>query len=628
MVRLILAGLSAIVGLVFTGLALSAISVVGADDIVDAAPTQVHDGAYAYVLNPQLVPFENTEATLHVSGEQDLFMGTASGVDVNSYLTGIAHEEVTEVDMPQPLSSRFVSGEPLPLNDAASRDWWTDSQTGTELSHTFDLDDDTGDLIVVAPAEPEGNLDNVTVSLSMDTGGVFPTSLLGLAAAVLAFGTAAFFVLRWFDARPGRRRRRQRGAGRESSWSSRRGGSGGGSGRGGSGSGGSGSGGSGSGGSGMSGLGTRAKELAGKARAKAGRATASAAGLIGSASGKASKKGTASKHSRHRATQRSTRLAALGSIAALGLLSGCSPLPIAKPSTPELTPMERPALLPGESGEFLTTYTERLDASLKGDEESLDSIQAPPLLDRTRAEILVAEANDTELSAVNFEQVVAGGPSFGQYPMWFIAFGKPADNDETVQAMLVTRESAGADWQVTQSLFVPQENVPTLVADGTGAVKQSGDDFTELGVSANEALQKYMETGEEQDGDQNIDYASDAFSNFRDYVDEMAGNDDAFEGINVSCGPYDEASVPLGSYGLTTETGDVSFGEVRCTIELQVKSGGSIDVGDELKAVMTSDLKGKKLRINASIPYMLLGSDQTNLIVGSDWFLLSAETSD
>ena len=84
----------------------------------------------------------------------------------------------------------------------------------------------------------------------------------------------------------------------------------------------------------------------------------------------------------------------------------------------------------------------------------------------------------------------------------------------------------------------------------------------------------------------------------------------------------------LASHGLKTETGDVAFGEVRCTIELKVRSGGSIDVGEELEAVMTSDLEGGKLLISASIPYMLLGSEQTNLIVGSDWFLLEAQTTD
>ncbi|WP_286957798.1 hypothetical protein [Brevibacterium sp. UBA7493] len=585
MVRLILAAFSAIVGFVCAALSLSALSVVGADDIVDTAPSQVHDGAYAFVLNPQLVPFENTEATLQVSGDTDLFMGTASGVDVDSYLTGIAHEEVTEIDFPQALKTRFVDGEPAPLNDAAGRDWWTASQTGSQLSHTFDLDAESGEVIVVAPADPEGNLDGVDVQLKMDTGGVFPASLIGLAIAILAFGAAAYFLLRWLDARPGRRRRLRREYGR------------GGSGRGGS------------GGSGMSDLGNRAKDLAGRTAASA-------------------KRATARKNRSQRTAQRARKATGIGSVVTLGVLAGCSPLPVAQPSSPNLTEFERPALRAGEAGEFLTSYTERLDASLKGDEDQLDKIQAPPLLDRTRAEVLIAKAGKTELSAVNFDQIVAGGPSFAEYPMWFIAFGKPAESDETVQAMLVTRESAGEDWQVTQSLFVPQENVPTLVAGGTGAVEQSGKEFTELGTTANETLQQYLETGEIPENDQSIEYASDAFTGFRDYVDEMAGNDEAFEDTKVTCDPYDEATVPLASHGLKTETGDVAFGEVRCTIELKVRSGGSIDVGEELEAVMTSDLEGGKLLISASIPYMLLGSEQTNLIVGSDWFLLEAQTTD
>jgi len=607
-VRLILAAFSAIGGLVCAALSLSALSVVGADDIVDTAPSQIHDGAYAFVLNPQLVPFENTEATLQVSGDAELFMGTASGVDVDSYLTGIAHEEVTEIDFPLALKTRFIDGEPAPLNDAAGRDWWTASQTGSQLSHTFDLDAESGEVIVVAPADPEGNLDGVDVQLKMDTGGVFPASLIGLALAILAFGTAAYFLLRWLDARPGRRRRLRREYGR------------GGSGRGGSSRTGSGRGGSGRGGSGgsrMSDLGARAKDLAGRTAASATRATA-----------RKNRSQRTAQQARKATAQRARKATAIGSVVTLGVLAGCSPLPVAQPSSPNLTEFERPALRAGEAGEFLTSYTERLDASLKGDEDQLDKIQAPPLLDRTRAEILIAKAGKTELSAVNFDQIVAGGPSFAEYPMWFIAFGKPAESDETVQAMLVTRESAGEDWQGTQSLFVPQENVPTLVAGGTGAVEQSGKEFTELGTTANETLQQYLETGEIPENDQSIEYASDAFTGFRDYVDEMAGNDEAFEDTKVTCDPYDQATVPLASHGLKTETGDVSFGEVRCAIELKVRSGGSIDVGEELEAVMTSDLEGGRLVISTSIPYMLLGSEQTNLIVGSDWFLLEAQTTD
>lgn len=585
MVRLILAAFSAVVGLVCAALSLSALSVVGADDVAETAPSQVRDGAYAFVLNPQLVPFQNTEATLQVSGDADLFMGTASGVDVDSYLTGVAHEEVTEVDIPQALQTRFIDGEPAPLNDAAGRDWWTASQTGRQLSHTFDLDAESGEVLVVAPAEPEGNLDGVDVQLKMDAGAVFPVSLIGLAIAILAFGAAGYFLLRWLDARPGRRRRLRREYGR--GWSGR----------------------GGSSGSGMSDLGARAKDLVGRTAASATRATTR-------------------KNRSQRLAQQVRAAAAVGSVVTLGVLAGCAPLPMAQPSSPNLTEFERPALRAGEAGAFLTSYTERLDESLKGDEDRLDKIQAPPLLDRTRAEVLIAEAGKTELSAVNFEQIVAGGPSFGEYPMWFIAFGKPAGSDETVQAMLVTRESAGEDWRVTQSLFVPQENVPTLVADGTGAVEQSGTEFTELGTTANETLQQYLETGEISENDQNIEYASDAFTGFRDYVDEMAGNDEAFEDITVTCDPYDEATVPLAEHGLKTETGDVSFGEVRCAIELKVRSGGSIDVGEELEAVMTGDLDGGRLIISTSIPYMLLGSEQTNLIVGSDWFLLEAQTTD
>ena len=97
--------------------------------------------------------------------------------------------------------------------------------------------------------------------------------------------------------------------------------------------------------------------------------------------------------------------------------------------------------------------------------------------------MLIARADEQTLSAVNFTEVVAGGPMFSEYPMWFIGFGDPGEGD-SVQAMLVTRESASQEWKVAQSLFVPRDAVPTLLAAGDGAVPVAPDAHQDVAAAA------------------------------------------------------------------------------------------------------------------------------------------------
>ena len=388
MLRLILAAVCAVIGLAVTALAVSAVAVTGTDDVTETEPFTVADGTYAVVLDEQQVPYEGSTAAITAEGDTELFIGTASGVDTENYLTGVAHETITGVEFPGVLSHRSVPGEPQPVTPAATRDWWLASDTGTAVTHRFDLDA-APQMVVIAPADPDATLDGTTVRLSMDVEGVFGFSLLGFAVAVLAFGLAVFFLLRWWNTRlrppPKLPKRKGTGDGR---------GTGKGSGD----------------------------------RPAPARRPGKASGRLG---------GTAA-----------------GASAMALVLSGCSqlPLPIAQPAEPELTPYERPALRPGDAGTFMTDYTEALDATLAGDQEELDGIQTGPLLGRTRAEVLIARAEEQTLSAVAFTEVVAGGPMFDEYPMWFIGFGDPGEG-ESVQAMLVTRESAAEDWKAAQSLF-------------------------------------------------------------------------------------------------------------------------------------------------------------------------------
>lgn len=569
MFRVILAVLCAIIGLAAAALAVSAVTVVGADDVTEAETFTVADGAYAVVLDEQLVPFSGTTAWITADGDEELFIGTASGVDVENYLTGVAHETITRVDFPGVPEHRLVPGEPHPVTAAPTRDWWTASDSGATVTHRFDLDAEP-QVVVVAPADPEGTLDGVRVTLAMDAHGVFGFSFLGFALAVAALGLAAFLLLRWWNSRlrPPPKFPRGKRTGRRANGTT-----------------------------------DRAARTAGSPRrTRAGVADRSRGGVLGRRSG------------------------VLAGASAMALaLSGCTALPIAQPATVELTPYERPALRDGDAGRFMTDYTESLDAALDGELETLDLIQTGPLLDRTRAEVLIARADEQTLSAVNFTEVVAGGPMFSEYPMWFIGFGDSGEGD-SVQAMLVTRESASQEWKVAQSLFVPRDAVPTLLAAGDGAVPVAPDAHQDVAAAAATQLDGFLETGELPERPVELTYPTEAFSGFREYVDQFTDGDNAFEDVTVTCEPYTDA--PLSEYALETEVGAVSFGEARCTIALSVPEDFSIDMGTAVEAVMTSEGEGNAVQIEASVPYMLTSAGAENTVYGSDWFLLSSQTTE
>src|SRR5699024_4042434 len=106
----------------------------------------------------------------------------------------------TDVDFPRTAIHRGVAGDPVPASPAPTRDWWTHTDTGTTVSHTFDLDADP-QVIVVAPADEEGTLADAQVTLSMDVREVLGLALAGFAGAVALMGIGAFYLLRWWFSR-------------------------------------------------------------------------------------------------------------------------------------------------------------------------------------------------------------------------------------------------------------------------------------------------------------------------------------------------------------------------------------------------------------------------------------------
>ena len=200
MLRPIIAGLSTLVGVLSGTLAVSAMSVAGTQEVTEAKPFEVQDGAYAVVLDEQIVPYTNSTVTITADSDSEIFLGTANGVDTRNYVTGVAHEEITDVSFIGTVERRFVAGQP-PSVPAESRDWWTQEQTGTHVSHTFDLEAQP-QVVFIAPTGDNTDLGGTTVTMSMDVKGVFGVSLLGFALTVIAFAVAIALFLWWRNDRP------------------------------------------------------------------------------------------------------------------------------------------------------------------------------------------------------------------------------------------------------------------------------------------------------------------------------------------------------------------------------------------------------------------------------------------
>lgn len=554
LIRLGLAAIAAIAGVVVSVLVYSALHVVGTDDVTESAPFTVTEGAHALVLDEQIVPYSDTTVTLTASGDSELFLGTANGVDTQDYLTGVAQEEITDVDFSGGISHRFVAGSEDLAAAPEGLDWWTDTEKGKTVSTTIDLEAEP-ETLVVMPQDPKATLDGVKVSMTMDTPGVFSLCIVGMAVALVLFAIAVFFVFGWWNSRlrpPPRRR-----------------------------------------------LSSEEKESR-RARLR-------------------------STFSRPRGGKPRTRsVLVAGPLVATLALSGCSVVPIARPHHPDVEAYEKPALEPGDAGDLLGTYSEDLDKALHDDPDDLDAIQTSPVLERTKAEIEVAKADDASLAAVDFSEVVAGGPSFTEYPMWFLAFATPADRPDTRQAMLVTRASAAEHWKVEQSLFVPAKATPVLQAEeGTNVVERAGESHTAVAATAGKDLASYLETGKAPKSEVTI--TPDGFSGFLDYVKGFSAEDAGFEKVKTEC--TDFPGDDLAAKGLVTENGTVSLGEMRCTISFDVPGDYSVDMGDAVEAVMTTEDDGSHVSITTSLPYMLTTDGKSaGTVTGSDWFLLSAET--
>ena len=550
-------------------LVVSALSVVGTDEVTETEPFKVKDGAYAVVLDEAIVPYSGTDVTVQAANAdgKELFLGTANGVDADSFLDGVAQEQISDVAFPSTVEHRFIPGDDAPEATIKDRDWWVSQDTGATVSKTFDLDADP-QVLVISAADPDENLDSTTVTLEMRVAGVLAMSLIGIAMGILLAGFAAFFFLRWFNSRIRPEKK-----------------------------------------NGPSGRGPDPEPTDG--HTDDGHTNVSDAG----------RNGQGPPRRRDLRSRRSFRIATAATLTSGLALSGCTALPVAQPHSPDITPYERTAMRPGEAGKFMTDYTESLDKILKDGGTDLESIQGAPLIERTRAQIQIADKAKQELRAPNFSEVVAGSPSFTEYPMWFYAFGTTEGDEKLTQVQLATRESASTEPLVRTAAYIPSDQVPTLMADGTGAVTPGPKEFSEEMTTSADQVSKFLVDGKADDA------AADGlkeggFKDFRDYLGGLRGDDSGFDKVDVECKPYEK--LDFTSMTLSTEHGAIGMGEVRCTLTIEVPDDYSLDLGDTVEAVKTNDKDGNTVKVDTAHPYVLLKTEDDLSAVATDWNVLSS----
>ncbi|MDN5808045.1 MAG: hypothetical protein L0H52_12825 [Brevibacterium sp.] len=568
-------------------LVVSALSVVGTDEVTETEDFTVKDGAYAVVLDEAIVPYSGTSVTVEAANAdgKELFIGTANGVDTDSILDGVAQEQISNVEFPSTVEHRFIPGDSAPEAPLTDRDWWISKNSGDKVAKTFDLDADPQVLVISAANEGE-DLDGTTVSLKMRVEGVLATSLLGIALGIILAGFAAYFFLRWFNARirPEKKapaRNTDRGSG------------------------------SGSGSGPGPGSGPGADTAA--TGSDAARTDASRIDAAGAKARPPRRTNTRGRRSLRRVTAASltTGLA----------LSGCTALPVAQPHSPDITPYERTAMRPGESGDFMTGYTETFDEVLRDGGSGLEKIQGEPLIDRTRAQIQIAKKAKQKLRAPNFSEVVAGSPSFTEYPMWFYAFGTTEGDKKLTQVQLVTRESAATDPIVRTASSIPTDQVPTLMADGHDAVEPGPKGFSEEMTTTADQVSSFLVDGKADAADAD-GLKEGGFKAFRDYLKGLRGDDSGFDKVDVSCKPYEK--LDFTSMTLSTEHGAIGMGEVRCTLTIKVPDDYSVDLGDTIEAVKTNDKDGNTVKVDTAHPYVLLQTGDELSAVATDWNVLSS----
>ena len=133
-----------------------------------------------------------------------LFLGVASTVDVDAYLAGVAHHEVTDIDFDgstiTAVDYRSVTGTAAPA-PPVDQTFWEVSVTGT-TEQTLDWGLESGNwTVVVMNADGSSGVD-AQLALGAKVSNIVPISLIGLGFGALSLLVGLWLIYRGFSRPP------------------------------------------------------------------------------------------------------------------------------------------------------------------------------------------------------------------------------------------------------------------------------------------------------------------------------------------------------------------------------------------------------------------------------------------
>ncbi|MFI7064390.1 hypothetical protein ACIBL3_25600 [Kribbella sp. NPDC050124] len=449
-VRSVLGVLLALLGLIIGAAgAVAAFWLVGPDDTIYSGEQHLTSKGLAIASAPSLL--DRHGPTLHVNARstdgKPVFVGVARDFDAASYLKGLAHTELVEVEYPISISTRDVKGTAGPLAAPDTLDWWVAKTSGGGTQElTWPIAD--GPYSVVIMSADGKTAPDVQADLGIEIPDAFLTALVVFAAGLVLLALGIFLILFRGRRTPtpdpvtaasGGHGPPQHGPHSPGPWSP---------------------------GPHQPGPQYPGPQYPGPQQPPP---QQSPAGPL----------------------RRGVALTA-----AFALVSGCAAIP--EPNT--VRTLTRPAVTDETATAVIEHYNEVNNAaSSKRDDKLIATVEAGNLLRQSQAHFRISRALDKAgkklTKPYTYAEPVIGAPSFGSYPMRFVSSAEMSGTSEYRHLGVWERETAGSPWLLTFSAG-PKKAVrlPDL-AGVRPATKADDAKLVAAPEAAAQALAEYLTVG-------------------------------------------------------------------------------------------------------------------------------------
>ncbi|MGW7685340.1 hypothetical protein ACWGID_31660 [Kribbella sp. NPDC054772] len=196
-VRSIVGVLLALIGLVVAVVGgAAAFWLIGPDDTVHSGDQHLGSKGLAIASTPDLLNRHGPvlHVDVHSTKNQPVFVGVARDFDVSSYLKGIGHTKLVQVQYPIALSTQDEKGTAGPLAAPNSLDWWVAKANGAGTqSIAWPIEDGPYDVVVM---NADGKTaPDVQVNLGIEIPHAFRNALLIFVGGIVLLALGILLVL-------------------------------------------------------------------------------------------------------------------------------------------------------------------------------------------------------------------------------------------------------------------------------------------------------------------------------------------------------------------------------------------------------------------------------------------------